>query len=150
MHGHNHSHVEDLLNTANIFIYTILGKVYIIFHENCFLHSCPHSVYFVSPRERPRRQRVVQNKKLVIARITSVFSPAFKKESWDWCTKDAFCSVYFSTCWVTSQSFSRWDKVLYPLRFEFMKIGGEYMEIQTWYYCMALRHGQLPRHLRKV
>ena len=59
------------------------------------------SLYFVSPRERPWRQRVVQNNTLVIARVTSVFSHTFKKESRDWHTNDAFCNVYHSTRWVT-------------------------------------------------
>ena len=32
--------------------------------------KCTLDLYFVSPRERPRRQRVVQNNTLVIARVT--------------------------------------------------------------------------------
>ena len=36
-------------------------------------HMCAR-LYFVSPRERPWRQRVVQNNKLVIACVTCVFS----------------------------------------------------------------------------
>ena len=60
-------------------------------------------LYFVSPRERPWRQLVVQNNTLVIAGVTSVFSHAFKKESWDWRTDYAFDSVYPTTRWVTSR-----------------------------------------------
>ena len=64
-------------------------------------------LYIVSSRDRPWRH----NKTLLIAHVTSVFSHTFKKESQDWCTKDAFCSVYPSTRWLMSQSFSRWDQV---------------------------------------
>ena len=76
------------------------------------------TLYFVSPRARPWRQRVVQNNTLVIARVTSVFSHTFKKESRDWRTNDAFGSVYPSTRWVTSWSFTRWDKVLHQSSWE--------------------------------
>ena len=55
------------------------------------------SLYFVSPRERPWRQRVFWRKTLVIARATCVFSHAFKKEHWDWRIKDASCSVSLGT-----------------------------------------------------
>ena len=40
-----------------------------------------NDIYFVSARERPSRQRVVQNNTLVIALAASVSSHAFKKES---------------------------------------------------------------------
>ena len=43
------------------------------------------TLYFVSPRERPWRQRVFQRKTLVIARETCVPSHAHKKEHRDWC-----------------------------------------------------------------
>ena len=69
------------------------------------------SLYFVSPRERPLRQRVFRVKTLVIARATCVLSHAFKKEHRDWRIKDASCSVYPWACSVTSRSFSGWDKV---------------------------------------
>ena len=40
-------------------------------------------LYFVSPRERPWRQRVFQTKTLVIARTICVFSHTFKKKRRD-------------------------------------------------------------------
>ena len=55
-----------------------------------FLLSKTGGIYFVSPREWPWRQRMVQNNTLVIARVTSVFSHAFKNESRDWRTNEAF------------------------------------------------------------
>ena len=55
------------------------------------------ALYFVSPRERPWRQRVFQTKSLVIVRATCVFSHAFRKEPREYA--------------LTSRSFSGWDEV---------------------------------------
>ena len=82
-------------------------------------------LYFVSPRERPWRQRVCQTKTLVIAHTTCV-SHAFKKEHQDWRIKDASCSVYPWACSVTSRSFSGWDKV-YRIGIE---VSGAYIDIE--------------------
>ena len=79
--------------------------------ENLFCMTSWHIVYFVSPRERPWRQRVFWSKTLVIARSTCVFSHAFKKEHRDWRIKDASCSVYPWALSVKSWPFSGWDKV---------------------------------------
>ena len=76
--------------------------------------ACHHNrtlLYFVSPWERPWRQRVLWTKTLVVARATCGFFHAFKKEHWDWCIKIASCSVYPWARSVTSRSFSGWDKV---------------------------------------
>ena len=55
----------------------------------------PASVlYFVSPRERPWRHRVLRRKTLVIARATGVFSHAFKKEHRDWRIIKGACAGY--------------------------------------------------------
>ena len=70
------------------------------------------SLYFVSSRERPWRQRTFRRKALVIARETCVFSHSFKKEHRDWHIKDASWSVYSWTRSVTSRSFSGWDKYI--------------------------------------
>ena len=69
-------------------------------------------LYFVSPQERPWRQRVFRVKTLVIAHATCVLSHAIKKEHRDWRIKDASCSVYpWARSVTTSRSFSWWDKV---------------------------------------
>ena len=85
--------------------------VQIIFFERVIRGKIKRELYFVSPRERPWRQRVFWRKPLVIARATCVFSHAFKKEHRDWRIKDASCSVYPWAHSVTSRSFSGWDKV---------------------------------------
>ena len=59
------------------------------------------ALYFVSPRERPWHQRVVQNKTLVIGCLTYVISHGID-------TQRLFYSVYSLTrFW----RFSRWDKL---------------------------------------
>ena len=76
----------------------------VVYRSYRFLHRC--SLYFVSPRERPWRQRVFWRKTLVIARATCVFSHAFKKEHRDWRINDASYSEYPWARSVMSRSFS--------------------------------------------
>ena len=52
-------------------------------------------LYFVSLRERPWRQRVVQNNMLVFVRVTFVFYHTFKKESRHWRTNDVLQRLSF-------------------------------------------------------
>ena len=58
--------------------YTQYAIFFLYAMDNC-MWARLYTVYFVSPRERPRRQRLFQRERLVIARATC----AFKKESRD-------------------------------------------------------------------
>ena len=65
------------LNSFKIFLKFLCYNYLLSQKIRCFY--VPTTLYFVSPRERPWRQHVVQNSTLVIARVTSVFSHAFKR-----------------------------------------------------------------------